>query len=77
MIKRVMDLTPDELDRLAQEAWKVAAEASLKSGADLVGNFDVRVLKISANGKREFIGRAPTEPPTLPEKNVVIPKIAG
>jgi hypothetical protein len=56
--KRVVDLTADELDRLAAEAWHEAARNALASGAPLVGRQGDKIVKIYPDGRTEILGSA-------------------
>ncbi len=58
MAKRVVDLTADELEKLASEAWFNASEAALKSGAAVVGREGSKIVKTYPDGRIEVLGEA-------------------
>jgi len=58
MSKRVIDLTADELEKLAGEAWFAASEAALKSGAAVVGRQGSKIVKTYPDGRVEILGEA-------------------
>jgi hypothetical protein len=65
MGKRVIDLTAEELDRLAGEAWSAAAREALASGLSVTGSRDGRRYRYHPDGRVEDLG--PVAP--LPGKN--------
>ena len=58
MKKRVIDLTADELEKLASEAWFAASQAALKSGAAVVGREGSKIVKTYPDGRVEILGKA-------------------
>jgi hypothetical protein len=64
MGKRVTDLTADELDRLAAEAWFEASQSALKAGVPVVGREGEKLVKRYPDGRVEILGEAaPLEDP--------------
>lgn len=68
MGKRVIDLTADELDRLAQDAWSNAAEEALAKGLAVTGSRDGRRYRYYPDGRIEDLGAVETK---TPEPDVV------
>jgi hypothetical protein len=58
MGKRVTDLTVDELDRLAAEAWFEASNSALKAGVPVVGRDGEKLIKRYPDGRTEILGVA-------------------
>lgn len=58
MKKRVIDLTAEELDKFAREAWSAAAEAALKQGASVVGREGDQIVKTYPDGRKEVLKQA-------------------
>lgn len=58
MPKRVIDLTADELEKLAAEAWFEASEAALKNGATVAGREGSKIVKTHADGRVEILANA-------------------
>ena len=58
MGKRIADLTAEELDRLAGEAWFEASSAALKAGAPVVGRQGSKIVKTYPDGRQEILGDA-------------------
>lgn len=58
MKKRVVDLTAEELDRLAGEAWTAAAEDALARGAPVVGREGDQIVKTYPDGRVEVLKQA-------------------
>ena len=58
MKKRVADVTPEELDRLAAEAWFEAGQSALKSGVPVVGRDRAKIVKRYPDGRTEILGEA-------------------
>ena len=58
MSKRVIDLTAEELDRLAGDAWFEASKAALQAGAPVVGRDGSKIVKTYPDGRREILGEA-------------------
>jgi hypothetical protein len=56
MIKRVVDLTAEELDRLADEAWSAAARDALAIGIPVTGSRDGRRYRYHPDGRIEDLG---------------------
>jgi hypothetical protein len=59
MSKKVTDLTADELDRLAAEAWFEASKSALKAGVPVVGRERGKIVKRYPDGRTEVLGDAP------------------
>jgi hypothetical protein len=66
MSKRVVDLTADELDRLADEAWSAAAREALAKGFPVTGARNGRLFRHHPDGREEDLG--PVAP--LPREDV-------
>jgi hypothetical protein len=45
MARRVVDLTAEELDRLAGDAWFEASSGALRAGAAVVGREGSKIVK--------------------------------
>lgn len=58
MKKSVIDLTADELEKLAGEAWFKASQAALKSGAAVAGREGSKIVKTYPDGRVEILGDA-------------------
>jgi hypothetical protein len=58
MAKRVTDLTADELEKLAAEAWFEASEATLKSGVPVTGREGSKIVKTYPDGRAEVLAAA-------------------
>ena len=58
MTRRVVDLTAEELEKLASEAWFKASEAALKSGAAVAGREGSKIVKTHPDGRVEILGDA-------------------
>jgi hypothetical protein len=58
MKKRVVDLTPMQLDEFAAKAWADAAETALRRGATVVGRDGSKISKTYPDGKMECLGDA-------------------
>jgi hypothetical protein len=56
MKKRVVDLTAEELDKLAADAWGNAAREALASGLPVTGSRDGRRIRIYPDGRTEDLG---------------------
>jgi hypothetical protein len=56
MVKRVVDLTAGELNQLAAEAWKAAAEEALQRGLPVTGSRDGRRFRYHPDGRVEDLG---------------------
>jgi len=56
MTKRVVDLAPEELDKLAAEAWSVAAQEALARGLPVTGSRDGRRYRYHPDGRVEDLG---------------------
>jgi hypothetical protein len=69
MTKRVVDLTAEELDRLADEAWSTAAREALANGLPVVGSQNGRLHRRHPDGRVEDLGPiAPLSSDVLLEK---------
>ena len=75
MGKRVTDLTTDELDRLAAEAWFEAAASALKAGVPVVGRDPKlgKLVKRYPDGRTEVL---PDTPQTDTARKPIKKKIA-
>jgi hypothetical protein len=58
MAKRVIDLTAEELEKLAAEAWFEASEATLEKGVAVTGSRDGRRIRDRPDGREEDLGPA-------------------
>lgn len=58
MKKRVVDLTVDELEALASEAWNAAAADALAKGAPVVGREGDQIVKTYPDGRVEVLKQA-------------------
>jgi hypothetical protein len=58
MGKRVVDLTAEELDRLAAEAWFEASSAALRAGVPVVGREGSKIVRTYPDGRQEVLGDA-------------------
>jgi len=64
MAKRVVDLTAEELDTAAGEAWAAAAREALARGLPVTGSRDGRRLRYHPDGRVEDLGPLKSEPAT-------------
>ena len=55
MMKRAVDLTAEELDGHAREAWSREAKASLDKGLPVTFAEDGHVVRVWPDGRREII----------------------
>jgi hypothetical protein len=62
MKKRVVDLTADELDKAANEAWTAAARDALARGLPVTGARDGRRLRYHPDGRVEDLGPVGSQP---------------
>lgn len=62
MSKRVTDLTAEELDRLAAEAWSGAAREALAKGLAVTGSRDGHRHRYHPDGRIEDLGPVAAEP---------------
>jgi|HubBroStandDraft_6_1064221.scaffolds.fasta_scaffold1099050_2 hypothetical protein len=65
MKKSVIDLQPQEVEKLASEAWKSAAEEALAAGRSITGSRDGRRFRYYPDGRIVDLG--PVE--ELPDQN--------
>jgi hypothetical protein len=63
MTKRVVDLTAEELDRLAGEAWSTAAQQALAKGLPVTGSKNGRLHRRYPDGRIEDLGAIAELPP--------------
>jgi hypothetical protein len=56
MGKRVVDLTPAELETLAADAWDTAAREALAQGRPVTGSRDGRRYRYHPDGRIEDLG---------------------
>jgi hypothetical protein len=52
------DLTAEELDRLAGDAWFEASNTALRAGAPVVGRQGSKIVKTYPDGRQEILGDA-------------------
>ena len=55
MTKRAVDLTAEELDKHAREAWSREAKASLEKGLPVTFAEDGQVVRVWPDGRREIV----------------------
>jgi hypothetical protein len=58
MGKRVVDLTAEELEKAAAEAWGAAAEEALAKGLPVTGSHGGRLYRYHPDGRLEDLGPA-------------------
>lgn len=56
MKKRVIDLSPHELNNAADDAWRAAAHAALARGLSVTGSRDGRRFRYHPDGRVEDLG---------------------
>lgn len=56
MNKRIVDLSAEELDKLAGEAWSAAAQEALTKGLPVTGSRDGRRYRYYPDGRVEDLG---------------------
>jgi hypothetical protein len=56
MAKRVVDLTTEELEKAAVEAWSAAAHEALAKGLSVTGSRDWRRYRYYPDGRIEDLG---------------------
>jgi hypothetical protein len=61
--QRLEDLTPDELDAFAREAWGNAAKQALSSGLPITGSRNGRRFRYHPNGQIEDLGPVDVDMP--------------
>jgi hypothetical protein len=66
MKKSVIDLQPQEVEQLASEAWKSAAEEAFAAGRSITGSRDGRRFRYYPDGRVVDLG--PVE--ELPDQNL-------
>jgi hypothetical protein len=62
MAKRVVDLTAEELDMAAGEAWAAAARDAFARGLPVTGARDGRRLRYHPDGRIEDLGPVESQP---------------
>jgi hypothetical protein len=62
MSKRVTDLSAEELEGLAQEAWSSAAREALAKGLAVTGSRNGRRYRYHPDGQIDDLGAVGTEP---------------
>jgi hypothetical protein len=62
MSKRVTDLSAEELEGLAQEAWSSAAREALAKGHAVTGSRNGRRYRYHPDGRIDDLGTVGTEP---------------
>ena len=60
MTKRVVDLTAEELDRMAREAGGAAVQEAFARGLPVTGSYRGRRFRYHPDGKREDLGPVAT-----------------
>lgn len=55
MVKRAIDISDQDMERLAAEAWREAADVALRAGVPVVGARDNRIVKTHPDGRSETI----------------------
>src|SRR5208282_3553471 len=73
MTKRVTDLTAEELELLAGEAWSNAAREALAKGLSVTGSRDGRRYRYHPDGRIDDLGPVAAASVTLIEANVESP----
>jgi hypothetical protein len=63
MKQRLEDLTPDELDAFAGEAWGKAAKQALASGLPVTGSRNGRRFRYHPDGRIEDLGPVDVDMP--------------
>lgn len=58
MGKKIADLTAEEMDRLAGDAWFAASNAALRDGAPVVGRQAATIVKTYPDGRQKVIESA-------------------
>ena len=56
MGKSVVDLTAEELEKAAAEAWSAAAQEALAKGLPVTGSYDGRRYRYHPDGRLEDLG---------------------
>jgi hypothetical protein len=56
MNKRVADVTAEELEKLAREAWGEAAREALAKGLSITGSYDGRRYRYHPDGRIDGLG---------------------
>jgi hypothetical protein len=64
MAKRVIDLTAEELEKFASEAWDAAAQRALANGLPVTGSRDGRRYRYHPDGRIEDLGPVASLTPT-------------
>jgi hypothetical protein len=62
MGKRVIDLSAEELDNAAGEAWAAAAREALARGLPVTGSRDGRRVRFHPDGRIDDLGPIASEP---------------
>jgi hypothetical protein len=62
MARRVVDLSAEELDKAAREAWSAAAREALARGLPVTGSRDGRRLRYHPDGRVEDLGPVGSQP---------------
>jgi hypothetical protein len=62
MAKRIVDLTAEELDEAAGEAWAAAARDAFARGLPVTGSRDGRRLRYHPDGRIEDLGSIESTP---------------
>lgn len=65
MTKRVVDLTVEDLDKFARDAWSAAAKEALARGLPVTGSRDGRRLRYHPDGRVEDLGPVSAEMPEV------------
>jgi hypothetical protein len=70
MSKRVTELSAEELEGLAQEAWSSAAREALAKGLAVTGSRNGRRYRYHPDGRIDDLGAVATEPVESEESDV-------
>jgi hypothetical protein len=65
MMKRVVDLTVEDLDKFARDAWRAAAKEALARGLPVTGSRDGRRLRYYPDGRVEDLAPVSAETPEV------------
>lgn len=72
MVKRAVDISNEDMERLATEAWSEAVEEALRAGVPVVGSRDNRIVKTYPDGRSEIVGDV--ESAETPDSSLVAPR---
>ena len=82
MSRRIVDVTAEELDTIAGEAWSTAAKDALTRGLSVTGSHNGRRFRYHPDGRVEDLGpvvnlATPASTPTFEVPKVEIPEAFG